>query len=1598
MDDRLVRKLAELAGRLQPSPQASLSDLRIVRLLLAESLLRRPSVSLSTENVIADLVTTTVEDLEASTVAELRSVFAEVERNVGTAPGGIGEARIFRRDAPLPSVEIAGSSPAWAAGAAIDRTLGPFLTPEGRRVWFDVYRFARFVPVVRLPGGAPLLFLSLRDAPRDGTTYAIGSGSVWINARLVAASAPPGSHSGLRVAGGTLKLSQNATVAAGAIHVPPAARLTLTLKLQPSVVPRNSSGPGADAREGKPKIPRDMTFVFSPQGATVAAKSDFLCSLYGVNIQLRLASGPPAYEPSIGRVLFPCEFKPRTLSIRTVHSDFFEPSGSSRIEAAAWAIPITEITGGTSLPEAAGVGAMAVVTPRGMRARWRGLFGGTVELNRTFFLVESQRFSVIAPTTGTRRAAQVFDLWHDNAHGQTRRCSLEMHYDKAAALTYISGADGQEVLTYAGTAVPHLDRPLRADGRRLGIQAGNTRVVFAQDAEGVTISALALLGGAGSAPPASKPLVFALANALLKTTPPEALVAFGVLKGDRAVVSGYVSLHFGLRLITPILPDPYASNVRNPREVEQGHLTARFTAFIQWPSPEAPQLTLSLKPLKGEPLPVHAAMAGTMEPTPGRVTGNEGDPHRREGEDAVRVAKLRGIFDAALGSASERVFLLDVSSHADQFGVGFGVAGSRNPDTIGTTHRELTIEGMDLATPARNIRVFTVPQIQWEPVWTIQNPNLGNFPSPLASANDGGPTLLGINTVNLVPIAPHPCVAELVQEFRRGDLRTRAAALFTLPFGLKAIAAPLRKPPEPIMPGASLQILRPEFRNPKLRGGLQISLTAINPPAAPGVESPALPGATVQTRNGLDPATNPPRPISVLGDTAPPSPSGDNTANAVESIFNGEFAPGGANPRVPLSRIDFSGYGASTFSHWRNPKAQFAQTSKVEFQVMVGRTGHEVIQVRSILYPWGVRVVRTITIQRTGGGGVFRRDSGWIAVTDGVFDFAAQPSPLVIPEIQTHPGVVKGAFNVRRIRDTSDVFHRKYTTGGTTTEVRLTAVRFDAEVRIAGVVRGGKDGLVTSVDQLGFVQLAPSGKLLTAEQYAELLDDQGPLGGPVDCVMDVGGSGQRMRVTRVDVSTARSASRIEFAAAARGSLVLPRDGQWSIVRQPAGVTKEAEPVDPHAGVPLVRQGEAGLDDGANSNPYRFADPADVLEPNNPVSDYGLLWSTGIKRVLFLRPKIDNRAKQITSARKPLLADPYSLANSSAIFPAAGLCLEIPFPSWALEIVGDAQFRLALPPELQAIKVTGGVQRDLSSSATSRMYVDYTNTRITLALDPAGAPSWSFAQTGVATVHEMDGAKVSTSRGDFTADSASAAKFTLMQHEFGEALDEAKPLMELFSSNSLGGLIPQNPGISRFLETEGESHGKTGFKLEIGIPIPPKIPLLIGYTEHEGSIKLFTNFKDFLLLELEVELLLGNPPPFLIPGAAMFKLEVGKNPKGGNWGGKLLLAIGINGEGKVTTVPFVVTSKCFLGIGFEQGLGTTTTGIGYVFEAEVAIGYPSPIPLAEVGLSAEGKLLLEFRNGDPFGVARAKLAAEITLAVFLTIEFELPEMTILEVEL
>ena len=216
---------------------------------------------------------------------------------------------------------------------------------------------------------------------------------------------------------------------------------------------------------------------------------------------------------------------------------------------------------------------------------------------------------------------------------------------------------------------------------------------------------------------------------------------------------------------------------------------------------------------------------------------------------------------------------------------------------------------------------------------------------------------------------------------------------------------------------------------------------------------------------------------------------------------------------VPVRRVDFSGYGGSTFSDWRHPEVKGSGVTQVRFEAITGRTAREVIQVKCKVYPWGPVFTRDIVMLRSGSGGVFRRDSGWQPASNAEYKFDPKN------QIVVHPGVVPALVNIRNIRDTAN-FYESTASGR---KVVLVQVLFDADTVIEGVTTGAnKDRLVPTRDIVGYVHILPTGDELTSSELDALLAATGAIGAPIDCELNIAGSGVHQHLFRVEVGRART--------------------------------------------------------------------------------------------------------------------------------------------------------------------------------------------------------------------------------------------------------------------------------------------------------------------------------------------------------------------------------------------------------------------------------------------------------------------------------------------
>jgi hypothetical protein len=399
----------------------------------------------------------------------------------------------------------------------------------------------------------------------------------------------------------------------------------------------------------------------------------------------------------------------------------------------------------------------------------------------------------------------------------------------------------------------------------------------------------------------------ALHNALLVTTPPTLLQAAGRFTTTPAELdTGGLLLSFGLETLLPTLPDPYASNflpLRPAANAPAPATSSQVLATVLWSPSAAAQLSFSDSALTSESLQLQRLISSPAPPP----VGSAGE------QDGQWRSALVDLFNGTVGSQSPELFLLDVSSNIDQFGVGMsfpdrlgtfglstsptGVKPSAVPSGASPAEQSgqiLSISGLDLVAPCMDLRVFTAPAVQWEPVVTIQNPKVlpSPFPSPTGFLDDGGPTLLGAADVTLVPVAPAPLLSQVVSAYDSGKA---GAAMLTLPFGVTAVVAlpPLPQIHTPLFQRPGLSMVQPTFTPQNMSGGNQLSLTApaIFVQTTSGAIS-SLPGAAVQLRNLVDQNGNP-----VL-DPRAPMPGGPGglplsvLGPAVDTVFNEEFAPG----------------------------------------------------------------------------------------------------------------------------------------------------------------------------------------------------------------------------------------------------------------------------------------------------------------------------------------------------------------------------------------------------------------------------------------------------------------------------------------------------------------------------------------------------------------------------------------------------------------------------------------------------------------------------------------------------------------------------------
>ncbi len=1251
---------------------------------------------------------------------------------------------------PINIIDVNAASE-WRWNQKADERMGPFNSQNGRPIWFDSYYFEDKLNVRSKNEGVPhFLFSKARRSVwsvgfRLNQTVELRAGHVWLLGKLFSSQATPNDYIGFNIKGGTFTIKNEKEWNGQYLDFQGGFSGSLTLQLvQSEKNPFDLEGCSA-AQKIEFNYPDEVTFEWENGELKNVSAGQGKFKGYSNEFTFDALSLPLSYDNPLNHVFIPCQASPQMWKSDFSGSQLFTAEGEAAVQSSSWALPIVRVTNPTTLGEPENNGGWALrLGNEDIKMRWIGSDEYQPNAISTKSLVLLYPKSLLfygdksqVDITSSLAINQTFSCWNISSD-KLQRVPLFLNYKDTFTFLYYCHASEGETLMAGCNGKIQPNRPVFADGSLSNLNDLTGWVIFqAKDAD-VKISTM--LQDKNYAKKDNKP--YALENALLIVSQAAGLNLTGSLYKENRnnIDAGTLTLTHGLLRWKPILPDPYVSNLQGgwgmQKVSESERATSALYAQVQWENPRNPIVTYQGDILLSSSIGIQPKSEPNIRPlSSSKISENQSgliNEHSINDKQKKEKNRLEQPFEDIEKSLSGWK-LLDVSTNMDLIGV------SVSPNLFGRQDNEMQmvamvktkpiqskdfiIKNLAVHTPLSMVHVFTLPQVQWEPVRTLPEhqdlDKLGWFPENLSSASDGGPTRLISISQELSPIIPEVVVRQIKDEFSKGK---QAIALTTLSFGLKArlvlnpypvkeekviengkekIITPGRKPD-------SLDIVRPDFSNKKMKGGIQLNLMAESGTPFYKSPSPGFKGSMVQTLNGYELFKGTELGLSVLGATKQPDAS-------VETQFNKEFAVGGSNPFVPVTRFDLSGYGGSNFSEWEN-SAALASIGQVQFKIMVGRTAFEIVKFVSKIYPWGITVSRSVTIERRSGGGIIRRDSGWQATQAGLLDFRLQdinPGQFLDNPFKFNPGVFRGCFDIKNIRPASNNvlrYDRNNTAKGffkpepndipkpTDIEegkiIEIAPVYFDTIVEI-DVQANYK---INSHGVLGFIQLEPkpdkttnpwTPRLLSDKELQKLIIQQGAIGGPIDNLLNIGNTGFNFRATRFEVDVADNAGTPYFVGVVRGQPVLPNNGSWSVVKMaaPSNIIdpQEATSADSSRGTPLFIENtwQVPLGDTMNvsppSGPYRFADPSDLLVPNSPRFDYGFMQNTGSQAFLFRRPVIEKGIKHITSTLKPAFADPFALMTSKGVFPPIANAIEFPNNNFKLEIE-DGKLKLDPPVE------------------------------------------------------------------------------------------------------------------------------------------------------------------------------------------------------------------------------------------------------------------------------------------------------------------------------
>ncbi|WPU91896.1 hypothetical protein SNE25_21500 [Mucilaginibacter sabulilitoris] len=1244
-------------------------------------------------------------------------------------------------------------------------SIGPFIINDYTELYYDLFLITRQF-VFYSPGRInPLMVISLHQdmaLPNPVEPLLLESCSLWIDSQVLTdTTAPDKSYVCIHAKNCTITFPAGVGIA-GPENISIPSILPLTFEFAPESPVTGDAAAGNDASDITCTLPDKVSITILNNNAIINHAGSSSMTVFGTTSAFdEAASVKAVYNKDLNQVRIPLQNAEESWTAGSSKSNIMKVAGTGPIQNSGWynyPLRPVDTLGLSQLGKCNSSGQLGLEIGAGIKLEWEGLENGPLIAQSFFLRGGNGSLGIIYTFKESAVLEQHYRLWlnkTDSTYYSDIRCrplTLLPGFFAADAVGYEYHRQFAEVKT-------KIDRPVTGNGKRFDFQFPGITELTKTDS-GCWLTAIA----SNNTPvnqneplddKLNKTSSIVLENALLTVQTP--LILTIKAKGEQSdlMTHGIFMEYLPVFRIIHTLPDPYISNQKSKEDIfdEANQFntfpprSALLAVTIKWNSDDVKmdmQLAEEFRTVfKQKALPdddlrnyfpnnfmnpcqtaYNDALTSPLQNHP--VIRQFMNPENSD-YDAGNLIGAFGFLQWMPGD----ICLVDVSGRASQMGVAFSspwinnaLGGGNFPlNTTGYGGRfTYQINNMELVSSGRLVRAFTLPHIQWEPVTNIENPNLteAEVPFPLYFNSNGAPTRIASSNKENISLSPKKVLQFICESYNSQD-KHAASAYFNLPFGMCAVAYfNPEKSAATALPVASLNFNQPDFNTKKLgqlNGAIQLNAAAYYKDRGDG-NSKITPdayfhGSTLQV--AITDRENKEVKIDAGLFDIEYSFVQENSILGIPITrqFNAEFFGAypnnetiireySVNAKVPLKRIDFSGYGASIFSNWLNDKANFGRVSQTQFTVMMGRTAHEVIQIKSFIIGFCIPVVRSIIMQRQNHGLVTRYDTGWQPTGPGIFNYILTPGegPQENP-YAFHPGTVRGIYNVRSIRDTTITLKQGSN--------EFAGVYFDGDILMENIEKGfiankpnSNESFVPSKGQFGYVLLCDPSKVTDKNTLDQIFPDKdfqdflnrpdvGSLGGPVDCMMNIAGSNQRMHVTRVDISATADMSPL-YPVAAQGTLELPKEGSWSVVKCLS--SKNVVQLGAGETVSLIRHGKLSfinnnstlmpVVDYQNSR-YIIGNPEEigkyiVDEPANLNLQYGLLQTTPTQKILFNRPMfvpgngpvVNGVAGGVNQlfTDVPRLGDVFKLLSTNSIFPELGNAFSLPSVVKSLDIGAD----------------------------------------------------------------------------------------------------------------------------------------------------------------------------------------------------------------------------------------------------------------------------------------------------------------------------------------